>query len=67
MNEHDIDKPTSTDFTIKLRNVNSDKHAAPAIVRLRRLLKCCLRGFGFRAIYISPDEGENNERPATKD
>jgi hypothetical protein len=53
------------DFVIRLRPLNGD---GPAVVRLRRALKCLLRSFRLKAVEVvevparRPADGEATER-----
>lgn len=47
----------SESFILELRSV-PDRSGVPPIVRLRRLLKASLRGYGFRATLIEPASGK---------
>jgi hypothetical protein len=51
MNENSMSKPT---FTIVLTDAGG---SGPAIVRLRRLLKLMLRGFGLRCVRLTDATG----------
>jgi hypothetical protein len=43
------------DFVLTLRAVPGNWQASP-LVRLRRLLKCLLRGYGFKAVNIHTEQ-----------
>ena len=51
----------ATTFTLEIRP--EGKHPAPAIIRLRRLLKTMLRAYGFRCTNIKETGSSSSDPP----
>lgn len=59
------DKPRFVITVEALPLEGTDGVNVPAEVRLRRLLKAMLRGYGLRCVRVSPDRGEGDESRET--
>lgn len=43
--------------------LEAQPEAVPAVIRLRRLLKVALRGFGLKCVAVAEVAGEDNRSP----